>query len=83
MSSLPTPDGGKAGIITQVPKRLGCQLIVEGKAQLASEAEVEAYERSQAEKRAVIESQAYAHRIQVQVVADPRSGGREPKSGRE
>ncbi len=83
VSSLETPDGGKVGIITQVPKRLGCQLIVEGKARLASETEVEEHRRVQAERRAAIESQTYAQRIQVQVVADPRIGGREPKGGRE
>lgn len=83
VSSLATADGGKEGIITQVPKRLGCQLIVEGKARLATEAEVEEHARAQAERRAAIESAAYAQRIQVQVVADPRPGGREPKGGRE
>lgn len=82
LSSLETPDGGKAGIITQVPKRLGCQLIVEGKARLASEAEVEEHQRAEAERRAAMESAAYAQRIQVQVVADPRASGREPKAGR-
>lgn len=83
VSSLATPDGGQVGIITQVPKRLGCQLMVEGKARLATEAEVEAYRREQVERRAAIESQAFAQRIQVQVVAEPRGGAREPKGGRE
>lgn len=83
VSSLATPDGGKPGIVTEVAKRAGCQLIVEGKARLASAEEVEAHRRAETERRAKIESLAYAQRIQVQVVADPRGMGREPKGGRE
>jgi hypothetical protein len=81
--SLATSDGGKAGIFTQVAKRLGCQLMVEGKARLASKEEVEAYENEQAEARASIESQAFASRIQVQLVTDGKGGLRQVKGKRE
>lgn len=83
ITSLATPDGGKEGVITQVSKRAGSQLIVEGKARLSTEAEVEAHLKAQGELRAQIESQAFAHRIQVQVVSDGKGGARELKSGRE
>jgi len=78
--SWSTPDGGKAGIITHVPRRVGCQLVIEGKARLASAEEIEAYEREQGVRRAALEHEQYASRIQVHVVADSRdSGGREVK----
>jgi len=79
--SLDTPDGGKAGVITQVPKKLGCKLIVEGKARLATTEEVEQFEKEQAEKRAEFFNQEFARKIQVQVVAEPsmRKSGKSPE----
>lgn len=77
--SLDTPDGGKAGVVTQVPKRIGCKLIVEGRARLATAEEVEKFEREEAEKRAEFQNAEFARKIQVQVVAEPRQarGGKE------
>lgn len=70
--SLDTADGGKAGVITQVPKGIGCRLIVEGKARLATPEEAERYEQEEERKRTEIASQEFARRLQVQVVAEPR-----------
>jgi hypothetical protein len=77
--SLETPDGGRAGVITQVPKKIGCKLIVEGRARLATPEEVEKFEKEEAEKRAEFLNQEFARKIQVQVVAEPRQarGARE------
>ncbi|MCS7042136.1 MAG: hypothetical protein NZR01_05035 [Bryobacteraceae bacterium] len=72
--SLDTADGGRAGVITQVPKEIGCKLIVEGRARLATAEEVEKFEKEEAEKRAEFQSQEFARKIQVQVVAEPRQG---------
>lgn len=72
--SLATADGGRAGVITQVPKSIGCRLIVEGKARLATREEAEKYEQEEERKRAEFASQEFARRIQVQVVAEPRPG---------
>lgn len=72
--SLETADGGRAGVITQVPKQIGCKLIVEGRARLATAEEVEKFEREEAEKRAEFLNQEFARKIQVQVVAEPRQG---------
>ncbi|GIU73352.1 MAG: hypothetical protein KatS3mg004_0439 [Bryobacteraceae bacterium] len=77
--SLDTPDGGKAGVITQVPKTIGCKLIVEGRARLATPEEVEQFEKEEAEKRAEFQNQEFARKIQVQVVAEPRPA----RSGKE
>jgi len=77
--SMDTPDGGKAGVITQVPKTIGCKLIVEGRARLATPEEVEQFEKEEAEKRAEFQNQEFARKIQVQVVAEPRPA----RSGKE
>ena len=37
--SLDTPDGGKAGLLTEVSRMMAAQLIVENKARMASEEE--------------------------------------------
>lgn len=68
-----TADGGRAGVITQVPKPVGCRLIVEGRARLATKAEAERYEQEEQRKRAEFASEEFARKIQVQVVADPRA----------
>lgn len=44
--SLATPDGGAEGIVTEVPKRVGCQLVVEGKARLATAGETEDFRKT-------------------------------------
>lgn len=50
--SQTTVDGGKEGIISEVPKFVGCQLVVEGRARIASPEETESY---RAEQRAAYE----------------------------
>jgi hypothetical protein len=39
--SLATPDGGKEGTITEVPRRVAAKMIVDGTAKLATESEIE------------------------------------------
>lgn len=68
--SLPTADGGKEGVMTQVKRRTACLLIIEGKARLATADEVTAYEKEQAEKRAVIAKEELARKVTLHVVAD-------------
>jgi hypothetical protein len=59
VASLPTPDGGKAGNLTQVARHVASQLLVEGRARLATEDEVGAY-RERAERIRVEAEQAAA-----------------------
>jgi len=39
--SLPTPDGGKAGTITEVSRRVAAKMVVDGTAKLASDTATE------------------------------------------
>lgn len=75
--SLATPDGGKAGVMTQVPKRVAGQLMVERRARLASEVEIAEFEAAQEESRQAAAAAMYASRIHVQVMSDPRETLRE------
>lgn len=68
--SLPTPDGGKEGVITEVARRLACQLIVEGRARLASQEEAGRHEAEAARQRASYLEEEIAGKIQVQVVTE-------------
>jgi hypothetical protein len=67
--SRETPDGGKEGTKTEVPKRLAAKLIVDGLARLANEAEKAAFQSAQAEAIRVAEQLAAAAKVQVTVLA--------------
>jgi hypothetical protein len=67
--SLETPDGGKAGIMSEVPRALAAKAIAEGRAVLASEAEREAFQTKQLEARVAAERAELARRVQV-IVTD-------------
>jgi hypothetical protein len=69
--SLETPDGGKAGVVSEVSRALAAKLIVEGRAALASDAEIERYRHEQAEAKRSAEKAELAKRLQVAIIADP------------
>lgn len=45
--SRATVDGGQEGVVSEVPKYVGCQLVVEGRARLATPEEGEQYRTEQ------------------------------------
>jgi hypothetical protein len=68
--SLETPDGGKAGIKTEVHKSLAARLIVDDKAVLATESEREEYyseQRAAAEQAA---GEAESGRVHFTVISE-------------
>jgi hypothetical protein len=67
--SRETPDGGKEGTKTEVPKKLAAKLIVEGLARLASDEEKNLFRSLQAEAIRAAEQLAAAARMQVTVLA--------------
>lgn len=67
--SYETPDGGKAGVLTEVPRRNACQLLLEGRVRVASQEEAEEFRQNEAAKRKEFELNQVASRVQVQVVA--------------
>ncbi|HEY3439866.1 MAG TPA: hypothetical protein VGK29_03910 [Paludibaculum sp.] len=76
--SLATPDGGVAGVLTQAPRRVACQLVVEGKARMATKAEAAAFESEERVRREALAEEEYNRRIHVHVVtgADPGKRGK-------
>jgi molybdenum-dependent DNA-binding transcriptional regulator ModE len=70
MVSLETPDGGKAGVKTEVTRETAARLILENRARPATEAEAAAYQREAAEKRRLAEQAAAANRLQVTVLTE-------------
>jgi hypothetical protein len=79
-----TPDGGKEGTKTEVPRRLAAKLIVEGLARLASEEEIRAFREALEEAQRIAEQVAAAARVEVAVLssvelAKLRSAGRSKK----
>lgn len=66
--SYETPDGGKAGVMTEVPRRNACQLVLERRARMASEAEAAAYRQCEAAQREEFAREQAASKIQYQLV---------------
>jgi molybdenum-dependent DNA-binding transcriptional regulator ModE len=66
--SVETPDGGKAGVLTEVTPGIAAKMLVEGAARLATAQEAKAFRAGQAEaKRAADE--AAAAKVQFTVVS--------------
>jgi len=64
-----TPDGGKPGVKTEVPRRLAAKLIVDGLARQATKEELKSYRDGLAEARRIAERAAAASRVQVTVLS--------------
>lgn len=69
--SLETPDGGKAGMLTEVSRFNAAKMIIEGRGRLATENEKAAYVEQQAALRRAAEKAELAKRVQVAILADP------------
>lgn len=68
--SLDTPDGGRAGMLTEVSRFNAAKLIIEGRAVLANQSEKAAYRERQAELRSAAEKAELAKRVQVAILTD-------------
>ena len=68
--SFETPDGGRAGVRTEAPKRLAAKLVVDGKARLASEKEASEYRDKIRAAHRRAQELAAASKVQVAIVSD-------------
>lgn len=69
VSSLETVDGGREGVLTEVTRYQAAKLLVEGRARLAEQEEIERFHLKAAEGRqAAMEAQAA--RVQVSVLSE-------------
>ena len=74
--SLATPDGGREGVFTEVPKHLAAKSLVEGRARLASEEDAAQFRNAAREASQRAKDVAAAERLQVEIVGDRRSPSR-------
>jgi hypothetical protein len=68
--SQETPDGGRAGVRTEVPRLVAAKLIVEGRARLATAEEASEYREQTAEAKRAAEQAATAGRMQITVISE-------------
>lgn len=66
--SLPTSEGGKEGVATEVPRKIAAKLIAEARARVANEQEAAEYHATQKEARRRFELDEAARRVQVMVI---------------
>jgi len=65
--SLATPDGGKAGVITEVASAVASRLIVEAKARKATDEEAKKFREEQRAKREEALKNAVSQSLQTQL----------------
>ena len=63
--SLETADGGKAGVMTEVPAHVAARMVVEGRARVASEDEAQAFRKRADQAQRAVEDREPLRRIQV------------------
>ncbi len=63
-----TPEGGKVGVRTEVPRHVASKLIVEGRARMATKEETADFHEENVEAKRVADQLAAANRMQVMVI---------------
>jgi len=66
--SQETSDGGRRGLLTEVPKHLAARMIADGRACLASEEESRDFYEKRVEAKRVADQEVIASRMQVTLV---------------
>ena len=69
VKSVDTPDGGKAGVLTEVSRRNAAILITDGRAELASEEESRQFREAARDSLHAIEKAEAARRVQMSLVS--------------
>jgi hypothetical protein len=67
--SQPTDDGGKKGVLVEVPRHLAAKMVVEGSAQLAPAAEAAAFQQAQEAAYTAAREAAAAAKVEVTMVS--------------
>jgi hypothetical protein len=81
--SLATPDGGKPGVVTEVPTPIGARMVVEGAARLATADEIRNFREQQTAAKEAAEHAAAANKVQVVVVPSSAAQKTPARSGKE
>ena len=68
--SLETPEGGKAGALTEADRNVAARLVVEGRARLATPEETKRFRDDAAAAKKAFEDNETASRVQVTVISE-------------
>jgi hypothetical protein len=63
-----TPDGGKAGTLTEVPAAVAAKMVVDGIARLAGKKEEESFRKARIQAKEVADATIEAAKVQLSVV---------------
>jgi hypothetical protein len=63
-----TSDGGKEGLLTEVPKEVAAKMIADGRGHLASEEAAREFQERKAEAKKAADTEATANRMQVTLI---------------
>ncbi len=81
--SMETPDGGKAGVVSEVSRQIAAKMIIEGRAVLANAKDEKLYRELQVVARKAAEKADLARRVQVAIISEPGSESDHPsKTGK-
>jgi hypothetical protein len=67
--SLQTDDGGKKGVLVEVPRHLAAKMVVEGSAEVALPAQVTAFQQAQEAAYKAAQDAATAAKLEVTMVS--------------
>lgn len=68
LESHETADGGKEGLLTEVPRPLAAKMIADGRARLATEKAVREFHEKKAEAKRTADQEAVTNRMQMMLV---------------
>src|SRR5262245_56091440 len=68
--SLETPDGGRAGVRTEVSTQIAARMMVDGKARLATDEEASEFHKRKNEAKRLVDQADPSRRMQVSVVSE-------------
>lgn len=68
VESLPTPDGGRGGVLTEVPKALAARMMVDGRAKTPSEEAAAKFRQSAAEAKRALDAALESSRVHLSLV---------------
>jgi len=83
IASLGTPDGGAAGVVTEVPTAIGARMMIDGIARVATDEEIGRFHKENEAGRQAAEQSAAASRLQVVVVPATANSLKAPGERRE
>ena len=68
IASQETPDGGREGTLTEAPRLIAAKMILEGRARIATDEQVRAFQLGKAEAKRLADQEVALSKVQVTVV---------------